>query len=64
MSDLEIKKRQTNIINILKELEDEKQIESQIWIYSKKKDNSSIEINNLTPKILKNNTKIFFKESM
>jgi hypothetical protein len=64
LSDFEIKKRHTNIINILKGLEDEKEIKSKIWIYSKEKGNHSIEIQNLTPKILKNNNKIFFRESL
>ena len=64
LSDLEIKKRHTNIINILKGLEDEKEIESKIWISSKEKGNHSIEIQNLTPKILKKNNKIFFKEAL
>jgi len=64
LSYLEIKKRHTNIINILKKLEDEKEIESNVWIYSKEKGNQSIEIQNLTPNILKNNNKIFFRESL
>ena len=34
LSDLEIKKRHINIIKIFKVLEDEKEIESKIWIYS------------------------------
>jgi hypothetical protein len=64
LSDLEIKKRQTNIINILKGLVDKKEIESKICIYSKEKSTRWVEIKNLTPKILKNNNKIFFKESL
>jgi hypothetical protein len=64
LSDLEIKKRHINIINILKELEDEKEIESKIFIYSKEKGNHWIGIKNLIPKILKNANKIFFKESL
>lgn len=64
LSDLEIKKRHTNIINILKVLENEKEIESEIQISSNKEDKHSIEIKNLTPKIKKKNNKILFKESM
>jgi hypothetical protein len=66
LSNLAIEKRQSTIINKLNELKNVNQIESKIRISSRGKDNDlteTVEIKNLTPKRLKNASKIFFKES-
>ena len=65
MSNLAIEKRQSIIINRLNELKNENQIESKIRISLRGKDKhltETVEIKNLTPKRLKNASKIFFKE--
>ena len=64
LSNAAIESRHDIIIDILKELEDKKEIESKVWAYSKEKINQLIEIKNLTHKILKNNSIIFFQESV
>lgn len=62
LSNLEIKRRQSIIINKLNGLKNENQIESKIRISSRGLI-ETVEIKNLTPKHLKNTSKIFFKES-
>ena len=65
-SNLAIEKRQSTILNKLNELKNVNQIESKIRISSRGKDNDlteTVEIKDLTPKRLKNASKIFFKES-
>ena len=66
LSNLAIERRQSIIINRLNRLKNENLIESKIRISSRGKDKHLIEIveiKNLTPKRLKNISKIFFKES-
>ena len=66
MSNLAIERKQSIIINKLNGLKNENRIESKICISSRGKDKSlieTVEIKNLTPKRLKNASKIFFKES-
>ena len=66
LSNLAIERRQSIIRNRLNGLKNENQIESKIHISSREKDKyliETVEIKNLTPKLLKNASKIFFKES-
>jgi len=66
LSNLAIERKQSIIINKLNGLKNENRIESKICISSRGKDKSlieTVEIKNLTPKRLKNASKIFFKES-
>ena len=66
LSNLAIERRQSIILNRLNGLKNEKRIESMIRISSRGKDKyliENVEIKNLTPKRLKNASKIFLKES-
>lgn len=62
LSNLAIERRQSVIINKLNELKNENRIESKISI-SSRGSIETVEIKNLTPKRLKNASKIFLKES-
>lgn len=62
LSNLAIERRQSIIINRLNGLKNENRIESKILISSRGLV-ETVEIKNLTPKRLKNDSKIFLKES-
>lgn len=66
LSNLAIERRQSIIINKLNGLKNNNRIESKIRISSREKDKyliETVEIKDLTPKRLKNASKIFLKES-